>query len=69
MKPFLWCLAFDPVIVAAFSASRAPTPAFLDDVSMLVSTLIGLWRASAAILSATKAAGLVVELHSCPGAL
>eukprot|EP00969_Alexandrium_andersonii_P140872 6230645-Alexandrium_andersonii.AAC.1 len=35
---------------------------------MLVSTLIGLWRASAAILSAAKSAGLVVELHSCRGA-
>eukprot|EP00969_Alexandrium_andersonii_P145270 6424703-Alexandrium_andersonii.AAC.1 len=34
---------------------------------MLVSTLIGLWRASAAILSAAKAAGLAVELHSCRG--
>eukprot|EP00969_Alexandrium_andersonii_P028619 1250040-Alexandrium_andersonii.AAC.1 len=32
---------------------------------MLVTTLVGLWRASAAILSAAKAAGLVVELHSC----
>eukprot|EP00969_Alexandrium_andersonii_P188779 8342287-Alexandrium_andersonii.AAC.1 len=65
IKPFLWRVAFDPVVVAAFSASRAPTPAFVDDVAMLVSTLVGLWRASAAILSAAKAAGLVVELHSC----
>eukprot|EP00969_Alexandrium_andersonii_P094972 4194901-Alexandrium_andersonii.AAC.1 len=69
IKPFLWCVAFDPIIVAAFSASRAPSPAFVDDVSMLVITLVGLWRASAAILSAAKAAGLVVELHSCRGAL
>eukprot|EP00969_Alexandrium_andersonii_P131145 5799694-Alexandrium_andersonii.AAC.1 len=36
---------------------------------MLVSTLVGLWRASAAILSAAKAAGLVVELQSCRGAI
>eukprot|EP00969_Alexandrium_andersonii_P220605 9743084-Alexandrium_andersonii.AAC.1 len=36
---------------------------------MLVSTLVGLRRASAAILSAAKAAGLVVELHSCWGAV
>eukprot|EP00969_Alexandrium_andersonii_P291547 12886058-Alexandrium_andersonii.AAC.1 len=33
----------------------------------LVSTLVGLWRASAPILSAAKAAGLAVELHSCRG--
>eukprot|EP00969_Alexandrium_andersonii_P354927 15443285-Alexandrium_andersonii.AAC.1 len=36
---------------------------------MLVSSLVGLWRASAAILSAAKAAGLNVELHSCRGAV
>eukprot|EP00969_Alexandrium_andersonii_P087506 3860921-Alexandrium_andersonii.AAC.1 len=36
---------------------------------MFVTTLVGLWRASAAILSAAKAAGLVVELHSCRGAV
>eukprot|EP00969_Alexandrium_andersonii_P191925 8476519-Alexandrium_andersonii.AAC.1 len=36
---------------------------------MLASTLVGLRRASAAILSAAKAAGLVVELHSCRGAM
>eukprot|EP00969_Alexandrium_andersonii_P027621 1205258-Alexandrium_andersonii.AAC.1 len=69
IKPFLWRVAFDPVVVATFSASRAPTPAFVDDVAKLVSTLVGLWRASVAILSAAKAAGLVVELHSCRGAV
>eukprot|EP00969_Alexandrium_andersonii_P071448 3153843-Alexandrium_andersonii.AAC.1 len=69
IKPFLRRLVFDPAAVAAFSASRAPTPAFTDDVSMLVSTLVGLWRASAAILSTAKAAGLVVELYLCRGAM
>eukprot|EP00969_Alexandrium_andersonii_P299459 13239805-Alexandrium_andersonii.AAC.1 len=69
IRPFLRRVAFDPIVVAAFSASRAPTPAFIDDVAMLVSTLVGLWRASAAIRSAAKAAGLVVELDSCRGAM
>eukprot|EP00969_Alexandrium_andersonii_P132587 5862917-Alexandrium_andersonii.AAC.1 len=40
INPFLWCVAFDPVVVAAFSASRALAPAFVDDVAMLVSTLV-----------------------------
>eukprot|EP00969_Alexandrium_andersonii_P217958 9627343-Alexandrium_andersonii.AAC.1 len=39
IKPFLWRVAFDPIVVAAFSASRVPTPAFVDDVATLVSTL------------------------------
>eukprot|EP00969_Alexandrium_andersonii_P054142 2383299-Alexandrium_andersonii.AAC.1 len=39
IKPFLRRVAFDPVVVAAFSASRAPTPAFVDNVAMLVNAL------------------------------
>eukprot|EP00969_Alexandrium_andersonii_P071793 3168837-Alexandrium_andersonii.AAC.1 len=33
IKPCLWCLAFGPVIVTAFSANRASTPALIGDVS------------------------------------
>eukprot|EP00969_Alexandrium_andersonii_P260263 11506978-Alexandrium_andersonii.AAC.1 len=36
---------------------------------MIASALVALRRASAAILSAAKAAGLAVELHSCRGAV
>eukprot|EP00969_Alexandrium_andersonii_P044322 1945673-Alexandrium_andersonii.AAC.1 len=50
-------------------ATAAPAPTFVGDLSSLVRTAIGLWRASLVITAAARAAGLVIELHSCRGAL
>eukprot|EP00969_Alexandrium_andersonii_P319953 14136129-Alexandrium_andersonii.AAC.1 len=69
IKPFLWCLAFDPVVTAVHSATLAPVPTYVDDEAVLVATLLGLWRASLVVLSAGRAAGLVVALHQCRGAV
>eukprot|EP00969_Alexandrium_andersonii_P281898 12461810-Alexandrium_andersonii.AAC.1 len=67
-KPFLWCLGFDPAVAAVSMATAAPAPTFVDDLSSLVRTAMGLWRASLVITAAARAAGLVIELHSCRGA-
>eukprot|EP00969_Alexandrium_andersonii_P009758 425973-Alexandrium_andersonii.AAC.1 len=61
-------MGFDPVVVAVTVATASPAPTFVDDLSSLVRTAIGLWRASVVIAAAARAAGLVVELHSCRGA-
>eukprot|EP00969_Alexandrium_andersonii_P218546 9653563-Alexandrium_andersonii.AAC.1 len=46
-----------------------PTPTYVDDLLVLLQRLAGLRRASMAVLSAAKAAGLVVDLHHCRGAV
>eukprot|EP00969_Alexandrium_andersonii_P063767 2808435-Alexandrium_andersonii.AAC.1 len=58
IKPFLWCLGFDPVVAAVSVATVVPAPTFVDDLSSLVRTTIGLRRASLVIVAAAKAAGL-----------
>eukprot|EP00969_Alexandrium_andersonii_P146985 6499804-Alexandrium_andersonii.AAC.1 len=51
------------------SAMLAALPTYVDDEAVLVATLLGLWRASLVVLSAGRAAGLVVELHQRRGAV
>eukprot|EP00969_Alexandrium_andersonii_P063644 2802294-Alexandrium_andersonii.AAC.1 len=64
MKPFLWAVGFDPVIYAVEILTGGPTPTYVDDLAVLLQRL-RLRRASTAVLSAAKAAGLVVDLHRC----
>eukprot|EP00969_Alexandrium_andersonii_P038698 1696443-Alexandrium_andersonii.AAC.1 len=69
MKPSLRAVGFDPVIYAVEVLTGGPTPTYVDDLAMLLQRLLGLRRASMAVLAAAKAAGLVVDLHHCRGAM
>eukprot|EP00969_Alexandrium_andersonii_P025791 1126010-Alexandrium_andersonii.AAC.1 len=69
MKPFLWAVGLDPVIFAVETLTGGPTPAYVDDLAVLLQRLARLQRASLAVLAAAKTAGLVVDLHHCRGAV
>eukprot|EP00969_Alexandrium_andersonii_P148507 6564364-Alexandrium_andersonii.AAC.1 len=69
MGELLWVLGFDPIIVAVEGLAGRPTPTYVDDVAIAMQRAIGLWRASAALLAAAGAAGLVVDLHRCRGGI
>eukprot|EP00969_Alexandrium_andersonii_P167214 7391443-Alexandrium_andersonii.AAC.1 len=69
VKPFLWAVGFDPVIYAVEVLAGGPAPTYVDDLAVLLRRLLGLRRASMAVLWAAKAAGLVVDLHHCRGAV
>eukprot|EP00969_Alexandrium_andersonii_P200804 8870985-Alexandrium_andersonii.AAC.1 len=69
LKPFLRRLGFDPAVKAVVTATAAPAPTFVDDLSSLARAAIGLWRASLVIVAAARAAGLVIELRRCRGAI
>eukprot|EP00969_Alexandrium_andersonii_P100830 4447728-Alexandrium_andersonii.AAC.1 len=68
-KPFLWAARFGPVIYAVEVLTGGPTPTYVGDLAVLLQRLLGLRRASMAVLEAAKAAGLVVDLHRCRGAV
>eukprot|EP00969_Alexandrium_andersonii_P133879 5921050-Alexandrium_andersonii.AAC.1 len=37
IKPFLWCLAFDPVVTAVRPATLAPVPTYVDETKPCLS--------------------------------
>eukprot|EP00969_Alexandrium_andersonii_P192452 8500816-Alexandrium_andersonii.AAC.1 len=67
-QPFLWAVGFEPVIYAVETLTGGPTT-YVDDLAVLLQQLLGLRQASMAVLAAARAAGLVVDLHHCRGAL
>eukprot|EP00969_Alexandrium_andersonii_P355283 15444030-Alexandrium_andersonii.AAC.1 len=69
MKPFLWAVGFDPVIYTVEVLTGGPAPTYVDDLAVLLRRLLGLRRARMAVLAGAKAAGLVVDLHHCRGAV
>ena len=65
LSPLTWCMAFDPICWIAGIAAMCELLGYVDDLLALVFGPGHAMPIYLALLAATKAAGLVVEDHSC----
>ena len=64
-SPFLWCLAYDPIIFAVHEATGVRPPTYVDDLSALVWGPGQALAVEVFIMAAGLAAGLRVDAHTC----
>eukprot|EP00972_Heterocapsa_arctica_P065926 9727153-Heterocapsa_arctica.AAC.1 len=64
-SPFLWCLAYDPIIYALEEATNTPAPTYVDDLAGLVWGPAHALRAELFLLAAGHLAGLAIDVHTC----
>ena len=64
-SPFLWCLAYDPIIFALELATGTEPPTYVDDLAGLVWGPAHAMRAQLYLIAAGHLAGLKIDAHHC----
>eukprot|EP00959_Pyramimonas_sp_CCMP1952_P436838 9146686-Pyramimonas_sp.AAC.1 len=66
-SPFIWCMAYDPVIEATAAATGDRCPTYVDDLAALLTIAEQALRAAILLPWASRMAGLSVDAHACHG--
>eukprot|EP00959_Pyramimonas_sp_CCMP1952_P347407 7276304-Pyramimonas_sp.AAC.1 len=66
-SPLLWCIGYDPIITAISDVTGDSCPTFVDDLASLLQDATQTLRATIAFTWASRAAGLLVNCHTCCG--
>ena len=64
-RPFLWNLAYDPLVTGLAVTLRIACPTYVDDLCALTVGPVQVMRLFLLLLAASKAAGLVTDVHQC----
>jgi hypothetical protein len=64
-SPFLWCLAFDPIVVAVAMTVGLVPPTYVDDLAALAFGPAQVRRAQLFLVAVGSVAGLATEMHHC----
>ena len=64
-SPFLWNLAYDPIVVAVADGTDAPCPTYVDDLCGLATGPAHANRILVLLTAAGHAAGLRMDMHHC----
>ena len=64
-SPFLWCLAYDPIVWALHIATKVDTPTYVDDLAALTYGPSKTVEAQLFLIAVGRVAGLYTEPHHC----
>eukprot|EP00972_Heterocapsa_arctica_P085098 12539105-Heterocapsa_arctica.AAC.1 len=64
-RPFLWNLAYDPIVFSLYAATGVTPPTYVDDLAVLTHGAEHTMRVEVCLVVAGKLAGLHTDKHSC----